>query len=75
MNQPIAKELAKIEALTSVREVKDKRGAQDRALTLYEKTAQDWNLLPLDKLSTQETSKILYCQERYRIVPCPPDKV
>ena len=59
MNQPIAKELAKIEALTSVRKVKNKRGARDRALTQYEKTAQDWNLLPLDKLSTQKTSKKL----------------
>ena len=59
MNQPIAKELAKIEALTWVRKVKNKRGARDRALTQYEKTAQDWNFLPLDKLSTQETSKKL----------------
>ena len=59
MNQLIAKELAKIEAHTSVRKVKDKRGARDRALTQYEKTAQDWNLLPLDKLSTQDMSKKL----------------
>ena len=59
MNQPIAKELAKIEALTSVRKVKNKKGARDRALTQYEKTAQDWNLLPLNKLFTQETSKKL----------------
>ena len=59
MNQPIAKELAKIEALTSVRKVKNKKGARDRALTQYEKTAQDWNLLPLNKLYTQETSKKL----------------
>ena len=59
MNQPIAKELAKIEALTSIRKVINKKGARDRALTQYEKTAQDWNLLPLNKLSTQETSKKL----------------